>query len=90
MKKLITIFTVLIFLAMPVSVFADGEVLGDTTEEVCVETTVYGGGVGVVCGVKHEPVDTGIEDMVGILASGILVSSGIFYSFSKNKAKKLI
>lgn len=29
----------------------------------CVQVTQYGGAVGIVCGAKHEPVETGLADM---------------------------
>lgn len=87
MKKLISILAVLgALLIAPVAAFADeGQVLSETEDEICIETTVYGGGVGVVCGIKtHEPVDTGVEDIIPVLAGGLLVSSFLFYQ----KAKK--
>lgn len=31
--------------------------------QTCVQVTQYGGGVGIVCGAKHEPVETGLADI---------------------------
>ena len=88
MKKLITLLTLLTFLSFPLGVSADGQVLGESTEEVCVETTVYGGGVGVVCGTKtHEPVDTAIGDNPFLLVSTLLASSYALSKFGR-KTKK--
>ncbi len=87
MKKLITVLLLLIAFS-----FSQGPVLADQIEEeVCIETTVYGGGVGVVCGVKtHEPVDTGIADNPLIFGAGLLIASGLLYRFSKRlKAEQI-
>lgn len=80
MKKIITVLLLLIsFGFSPRLVLAD-----QIEEEVCVETTVYGGGIGVVCGIKtHEPVDTGIADNPLLLGAGLLITSGLLYRFSK-------
>ena len=32
-------------------------------QQTCVQVTQYGGGVGIVCGAKHEPVETGLADI---------------------------
>lgn len=88
MNKLITSLILVNLLAFPVNVKADGNVLGESTEEICVETTVYGGGVGVVCGTKtHEPVDTAIGDNPFLLVSTLLASSYGLYKFGR-KTKK--
>lgn len=89
MKKQIATLLLITSLFLPSGVKADGgEVLGESTEEVCVETTVYGGGVGVVCGTKtHEPVDTAIGDNPFLLASTLLASSYGLYKFGR-KTKK--
>jgi len=87
MKKLITVLLLLIAFS-----FSQGPVLADQIEEeVCIETTVYGGGVGVVCGVKtHESVDTGIADNPLIFGAGLLIASGLLYRFSKRlKAEQI-
>jgi len=93
MKKLIISLILLVSMGFaPKAVLADGKVLGETTEEeICVETTIYGGQVGYVCGIKtHEPVDTGIADNPLILGAGLLLASGLFYKFSKRlKAKQI-
>ena len=78
-KKLATILVTLSFLLVPVNVQAE-------EEEICVETAIYGGGVGVVCSAKtHEPVDTGVEDVIPFVASGLLAASYGFYKFGKNQ-----
>lgn len=49
-------------------------------EEVCVQ--VYGGGV--VCGAKHEVVDTGLADLNPlVLGAGFLLASFGLYRLSK-------
>ena len=80
MKKIITVLLLLIaFSFSPRIVLAD-----QIEEEICVEATVYGGGIGVVCGIKtHEPVDTGIADNPLLLGAGLLITSGLLYRFSK-------
>lgn len=44
--------------------------------ETCVQVTQYGGGVGIVCGAKHEPVETGLADI------NPLVLASVFFMFS--------
>lgn len=61
MKRLI----VALFLLM--AAFAASPVLADEQETTCVQVTQYGGGVGVVCGAKHEPVEAGLADINPIL-----------------------
>ena len=88
MKGLITSLVLVSLLAFPGSIKADGNVLGDSTEEICVETTVYGGGVGVVCGTKtHEPVDTAIGDNPFLIVTTLLASSYALSKFGR-KTKK--
>ena len=77
MKKLITVITVLAFLALPKAVSAED------TVTVC--TQYYGGGV--VCGV-HTPVETGIAENIPLIASGFLGAGGILAYFSK-KGKRV-
>ena len=93
MNKLVTSLILIMTLGFsPGVVLADGQVLGESTEEeICIETTVYGGGTGVVCGIKtHEPVDTGIADNPLILGMGLLVTSALLYKFSKKtKAEQI-
>lgn len=85
MKKLITALLLAIVLLTPGVVRAEHE----TDAENCVETQVYGGGVGVVCGVKtHDPVDTAIGDNPVLLAGGLLLASYGFLRLSK-KAKAI-
>lgn len=53
----------------------------------CVQVTQYGGAVGVVCGAKHEPVNTGLADINPIvLASIFFAMAGITLA----KYKKLV
>ena len=87
MKKLITVLLLLIAFS-----FSQGSVLADQIEEeVCIETTVYGGGVGVVCGVKtQEPVDTVIADNPLLFGAVLLIASGLLFLFSKRlKAEQI-
>ena len=89
MKKQIAILLLITSILLPREAKADGgEILGERTEEICIETTVYGGGVGVVCGTKtHEPVDTAIGDNPFLLVSTLLASSYGLYKFGR-KTKK--
>jgi hypothetical protein len=59
-------------------------------EETCVEVQVYGGGVGVVCGVKtHEPVPA---DIAGIspqaIGSGLIMGSGALVYLSRKFSRR--
>ena len=74
MKKLALIATLIsLFLFSVSNVYAE--------DQVC--TQVYGGGV--VCGAKHEAVDTGIENALNPTVLGILSlgASGILLVLSK-------
>jgi hypothetical protein len=74
MKKLALIATLIsLFLVFTSSVKAE--------DQVC--TQVYGGGV--VCGAKHEAVDTGIENVLNPTVLGVLSlgASGILLVLSK-------
>lgn len=83
-KSILGLVLAFSLLALPVSVKADGEVLSETTEEICVQTTVYGGGVGVVCSAKtHEPVDTGVEDFLPVIAGGLFSLSFVSFRVAK-------
>ena len=52
------------------------------TVETCVQTTQYGGGVTVVCGV-HTPTETGLAENLGLVGGVLLLTSGVFVYFSK-------
>lgn len=56
--------------------------------ETCVEVTQYGGGVGIVCGAKHEAVDTGLADINPLVLSSIFVSLSIFGAYLYKKSLK--
>jgi hypothetical protein len=74
MKKLVVaLILITLFLVFPSSVKAE--------DQVCTE--VYGGGV--VCGAKHEAVDTGIEDILNptVLGFASLGASGLLLVLSK-------
>lgn len=46
--------------------------------QTCTQVTQYGGGVGIVCGVSHKPVDTGLADVNPVvLASFFFSMAGI-------------
>jgi len=82
LKKVITVMIVLggLYLASPV--------MAEDVEN-CVQVTQYGGAVGVVCGAKHEPVDTGLADInPAFLASTFFaLASGAYIKARKlNKA----
>ena len=73
MKKLV--FTLVLALALVVA----GPVYA---EEVQVCTTYYGGGV--VCGAKHEVLDTDFGDVNTLtIGAGLLASSFILFKFSR-------
>lgn len=49
--------------------------------ETCVQVTQYGGGVGIVCGAKHQTVDTGLADINPlVLASFFFILAGVTFS----------
>lgn len=59
--------------------------------ETCVQVTQYSGAVGVVCGVKHEPVETGLADINPIvLASTFFLLAGASFLKYKKLAKENI
>jgi hypothetical protein len=80
MKNLITAVLVSASLVMASPVVAE-----DTTN--CVQVTQYGGGVGIVCGAKHEPKDTGLADISPVLLASIFFSMA---GFTLAKYKKLV
>lgn len=41
--------------------------------QTCVQVTQYGGGVGIVCGAKHEPINTGLADINPLVLSSIFL-----------------
>lgn len=51
----------------------------------CIQVTQYSGGVGIVCGAKHEPVETGLADINPLtLASIFFIFAGYgMYSYRK-------
>ncbi|MDO8340697.1 MAG: hypothetical protein Q7T59_01865 [Candidatus Woesebacteria bacterium] len=51
----------------------------------CVQVTQYGGGVGIVCGAKHEPVNTGLADINPLVLSSIFLSLSGFGIYSCRK-----
>lgn len=77
MKKLIAILLVVLGLLVPNMVYAQ--------EQVC--TSVYGGGV--VCGAKHEPVETGLAENLTLLSAVLLISSYSLFYLSKRTKKSL-
>lgn len=76
---------VLITLAVLGGLFMASPVMAEEVDN-CVQVTQYGGAVGIVCGIKHEPVETGLADINPfVLASTFMAVSAYAY----NKAKKL-
>lgn len=58
--------------------------------ETCIQVTQYGGGVGIVCGAKHEPVDAGLADINPLVLGFIsLAFSGLLYLYSIKKDLKI-
>lgn len=53
--------------------------------QVCTQVTQYGGAVGVVCGVKHEPVETGLADTNPITLASIffILAGASLYKYKK-------
>jgi hypothetical protein len=76
MKRLIVSLVLLVVLALP------GQALAQ--EQVC--TSVYGGGV--VCGARHEVVDTGIAENIALVGALSMGASGVLLFLSK-RAKTL-
>ena len=84
MQKLFLTLALLGALIAPTSVLADHE----EDVETCVETPVYGGGVGVVCGAKtHEPIDTDLGDINFAVLGGALLTSSLLILRLSKKAK---
>lgn len=77
MKKALFSLAVLAFLASPTAVLAADEAI------VCPQP--YGGGV--VCGIKHEPVNTGIADNLPLIGSGFIGASALL-AYLTRKLKK--
>lgn len=68
---------IVILIAIVISLFAFKPSVSMAQEvETCVQVTQYGGGVGIVCGAKHEPVETGLADI------NPLVLASLFFMFS--------
>ena len=73
MKKLVFSLILALTLAVAGPVYA---------EEVQVCTTYYGGGV--VCGAKHEAIDTDLGDVnTFVLGAGLLISSFVLFKLSR-------
>lgn len=73
LKKLIVALFVLGALIAPKSLFAQ-------EANVCVQ--IYGGGV--VCGAKHEVVDTDLGDVnTFVIGGGLLISSFVLFKLSR-------
>ncbi|MFC1625721.1 hypothetical protein ACFL1Q_01635 [Patescibacteria group bacterium] len=52
------------------------------TVETCVQTTQYGGGVTVVCGV-HTPTETGLAENLIVIGGVSILTSGILHFLSR-------
>ncbi len=79
LKKLIVALFVLGALIAPKSLFAQ-------EANVCVQ--IYGGGV--VCGAKHEVVDTDLGDVNPVvLGAGLLLASLLTYKLSKKFSSQI-
>lgn len=83
-KLIITLAVVIGALTAPATALADHE----QDVETCIETPVYGGGVGVVCGAKtHEPIDTDLGDVNFAILGGSLLASSFFILRLSKKAQ---
>lgn len=81
MKK--TILALLLILS---AYFTPGSVYAQTNLEPGVCVSVYGGGV--VCGAKHEVVDTALGDVnPAVLGGAFLLASGLLVYFSRKLEK---
>lgn len=54
----------------------------------CVQVTQYGGAVGIVCGAKHEPVETGLADINPIVLASIFFGLAGMASKKANNLKR--
>lgn len=71
MNKLVLLVTLIITLLLSTVSISKAEEV-----DTCVQVTQYGGAVGIVCGAKHEPVETGLADI------NPLVLASVFFMFS--------
>ena len=78
MKKVLFVLAFLAFLALPTAVLAEDEAI------ICPQP--YGGGV--VCGIKHEPVETGIADSLPVIGSGLIGASALIKYLKGKFGKK--
>jgi hypothetical protein len=58
------------------------------SEQVCTQVTQYGGAVGVVCGVKHEPVEAGLADINPVILSSIFLTLSGLSAYKYRKIAK--
>lgn len=85
MKRLI----VLLALAAAVLVVRPASVKAQTTTlEPGVCTTVYGGGV--VCGAKHEVVETGLGENLAMVGALSILASGVLVYLNRKSNKSVI
>lgn len=86
MKRLIVISLIVVGLLSIVARQAKAEDV-----QTCVQTTQYGGTVGIVCGV-HTPVETGLADINPVvLASIFFMFSGYgLYEYKKILRKEVV
>ena len=57
-------------------------------QETCTQVTQYGGGVGIVCGAKHEAVDTGLADINPLVLASVFLSLSGFGIYTYRKLLK--
>ena len=57
-------------------------------EADCVQVTQYGGAVGIVCGAKHEPVETGLADINPIVLSAAFFMAAGYAGYLYRKSLK--
>lgn len=80
MKRLIVILLISLLSLVVVAKPAMAE-----EASTCVQVTQYGGTVGIVCGAKHEPVDTGFADVNPLVLSSIFLSLAGYGQYSYKK-----
>ena len=56
--------------------------------QTCVQVSQYSGGVGIVCGAKHEPVETGLADINPIVLASMFFSLSGYGMYQYRKLQR--
>ena len=91
MKRLIVRSTASIVILVVSLLFLASTASPIMAEEVqtCTQVSQYGGGVGIVCGAKHEPVETGLADINPLVLASIFFSLAGYGMYQYRKLQKL-